>query len=75
MGISRQCVAVHSHEFKVVIVTQIDFLWFPTANVFVAFGTNFLADQNVMSCVRGDLTPHFEHKTFARHSLWNMNLN
>ena len=56
-------------------VTQVDFLWFPTTNLFVAFIANFLADQNVMSCVRGDLTPHFEHETLFGFSLWYMNLN
>ena len=39
-------------------VTQVDFLWFPTTNLFVAFVINFLADQNAMSCVGGGLTLH-----------------
>ena len=56
-------------------VTQVDFLFLSTANLFVAFIANFLADQNVMSCVRGDLTPHFEHKTPAGPSLRDMNLS
>ena len=59
----------------VIIVTQIDFFRFPTAYFFVAFITDFLADQNVMIRVGGDLTFHLKNNTFAGHSFWNMNLN
>ena len=72
----NQRVVLHFQDHMIVIVTHIDFLWFLTASLLVAFITNFLADQNVMSCVGGDLTFHFENKTFAGHSFcWNMNLN
>ena len=43
-------------------VAQVDFLWFPTTNLFEAFVRNFLAQQNVMYCVRGGLTFHLEDK-------------
>ena len=43
-------------------VAQVDFLWFPSTNLFVAFVTNFLAQQNVMYCVRRGLTCHLEDK-------------
>ena len=56
-------------------VTKKHFLWFPATNLFVAFITNFLADQNVMSSFSVDLTFHLKNKTFAGHSFWNMNLN
>ena len=54
--------------------TQVYFLWFPITNLFVAFITNFPADQHVMSRAGGDLTLHFEDKTLSGHSLWYMNL-
>ena len=59
------------------IVTQVDFLWFLTANLFVAFISNFLvhADQNTMSCVGGGLTFHLGEKAFGRFISRNMNLN
>ena len=41
-------------------VTQVDFLWFSTTNLFEAFVRNFLAQQSVMYCVRGGLTGHLE---------------
>ena len=45
--------------FKVTTpISQVNFLCFPTANLFVAFITNFLADQNAMSRVGGGLTLH-----------------
>ena len=56
-------------------VTQVDFLFLPTTNLFVAFITNFLADQNVMSCVRVNLTLHLSEKTLGWLLIWNMNLN
>ena len=45
-------------KLEVTPVTQVDFLCFPTANLFVAFITNFLADQNAIGCVGGGLTLH-----------------
>ena len=56
-------------------MTQIDFLFLPTTNLFVAFITNFLADQHVMSCLGGDLTFHFRDEALAGLSLWNIDLN
>ena len=47
-------------SFPATPVTQVDFLWFPTANLFEAFVRNFLAQQYVMYCVRGGLTFHLE---------------
>ena len=60
---------------KITPVTQVDFLWFPTANLFVAFPTNFLADQNLMTCVGVDLTLHFRDEAVAGLPLWNIDLN
>ena len=51
--------------FETILITQVakvDFLLFPTANLFEAFVRNFLAQQNVMYCVRGGLTFHLEDK-------------
>ena len=56
-------------------VAQVNFPWFPTANPFVAFITYFLADQNIMRCVRGDLTPDLRDETVRGLLFWNMNLN
>ena len=56
-------------------VTQVDFLWLPTANLFVAFVINFLADQNAMSCVGGGLTLHLTDKTVRRFCGRNWSLN
>ena len=67
--------AINFQDIFVIIVTQLDFLWFPTAYLFVTSVTNFLADQSVMSCLGGDLTFHLKNKTFAGHSFWDMNLN
>ena len=57
------------------IESQIDFLFLPTTNLSEAFITNFLADQNVMTYVGGDLTFYFRNKTFDGPSLWNISLN
>ena len=59
----------------IIIVTQVDIRFLLTTNVFVAFITNILADQNVMSCAGGDLTFHLCNNTLAGLSLWNINLN
>ena len=56
-------------------VTKVDFLFFPTANLFVAFETYFLADQNAMRCFGVDLTFHLEHKTLTGLLTRDMNLN
>ena len=58
-----------------IIVTQVDFRFLPITNLFVAFITSFLANQNVMSCARGDLTFHFRDEAVAGLSLWNLNLH
>ena len=49
-------VVLYDETFPISPVTQVDFLCFPTTNLFVAFITNFLVNQNVMSCVRVDST-------------------
>ena len=56
-------------------VTQVNFLWFPTTNLFVAFVPNFPADPNVTSKVWIDLTFHFQHMTLVPPQTRNMNLN
>ena len=40
----------------VIIESQVDFYFLPTTNIFVAFITNFFANQNPMRCVGVDLT-------------------
>ena len=59
----------------IIVVSNVNFLWFPTTNLFVAFLANFLAEQNPMSCLGAQLTFHFEHKTPAGPSLRDMNLS
>ena len=58
-----------------IVVSNVNFLWFPTTDLFVAFITDFLADQNIMSYPRGDLAFNFEHKALTRPLPRNMNLN
>ena len=69
-----ECAVLYSQDKDPVIVSDVKFL-LPLTDLFVAFVAHFLADQNLVSCVGGDLTFHFENKTFAGHSFWNMNLN
>ena len=57
------------------VISQVDFLWFPTTDLSVASKSNFLADQNVMSCVGGKLTSQLCEVTSPRPTLGNMNLN
>ena len=73
-GIMLECV-VHYLVIYVVIVTQVDFLWFFTTNLFVAFIPNCLANQNIVRRVGSDLALDFCDKTAAWLSKWNMNLN
>ena len=69
-------VVLYCHEVRVVIVSNVNFPWFPFTNIFKATrSTDFLADHNVMSFVGRELAFHFEHKTFRGLSLWNVNLN
>ena len=66
------------HYLEIVPVTQVaqvNFPWFPSANLFEAFINNFLADQNIMRCVGGDLTPDLRDETVGGLLFWNMNLN
>ena len=57
-------------------VTKVDFLFFPTANLFVACTiANFLADQNFMSRLGGDLTFHFCNETLSGLLMRDMSLN
>ena len=58
-----------------IIVSEGNLLFLPTTNLFVAFMTNLIADQNVMSCVGTDLTFHFRQETLAGFVTWNGNLN
>ena len=68
-------VVLYPHVITVIIVSNVNLLWFPSTNIFVVTrNTDFLAEHNVMSCGGGDLTFHFEHKTSCVTSLWNMNL-
>ena len=68
-------VVLYFETLPITPVTQVDFLFLPTTNLFVAFKTNFLADQNVMSDVGADFTFHFCNNTLARPLPRNMNLN
>ena len=61
-------------SFPATPVAQVDFLWFPTANLFEAFTTNFIADQNSMRCFGVELTPYFRDETVGCLSFWNINL-
>ena len=76
----HQCVVLyfqdsHAITILVIIVTQVDFLFLPTTNPFVAFVTYFLADQNAMRCFGVDLTFHLEHKTLTGLLTRYINLN
>ena len=54
------------HYLEIVPVTQVaqvNFPWFPSANLSVAFIFYFRADENVMRYVGGDLTPYLRDKT------------
>ena len=68
-------VVLHIPIIPIPPVTQVDFLFLSTANLFVAFRTNVLADQNVMSCARGDLTFHFRNEALTGLLTRDMNLN
>ena len=50
-GPINKCVVLDFHDSPVIIVSQVDFLCLPTTNLFVAFRTYFLANQNIMSCI------------------------
>ena len=56
-------------------VTQVDFLFLPTANLFVAFETTILADHNCMCDIGIYVTFHSCNKALMGLSFWNMNLN
>ena len=71
----KKGVVLHFQLKRIIIEPQDDFLFLPTTNLLVAFVTNFLADQSVMSCVGGGLTFHFEHETLGRFVARNLNLN
>ena len=75
LWIRNQCIVLHCHEGGVIIESQVNFCFLPNTNLFVAFITNFLADQNVMSGARGDLTFYFRDEALAGLSLWNIDLN
>ena len=68
-------VVLNFERIPIPIVTQVDFLFLPTTNLFVAFPTNFLADQNIVSCARAGLTFHFRDETLTGLHLRYMNLN
>ena len=78
-GRMNERVVLYFHDYFalycVIIVTQVDFLRFPTTNLFVAFPMKFLADQNVMSFAGGNLAFYSRDKTLTVFSSWNMNLN
>ena len=50
-GPINKCVVLDFHDSPVIIVSEVDFLCLPTTNLFVAFRTYFLANQNIMSCI------------------------
>ena len=59
----KKGVVLYLERVPITYVAQVNFPWLPTACLFVAFITNFLADQNAMRCVRGDLTPYLRDET------------
>ena len=61
----HQCIVLYFHNIFFKIETKVDFLWFATTNLFVAFPMNFLADQNVMGCVGVDLTFDLSDETLT----------
>ena len=71
----KKGVVLHFQLKRIIIEPQDDFLFLPTTNLSEAFITNFLADQNLMTYVGGDLTFYFRNKTFDGPSLWNISLN
>ena len=75
LWVRHQCVVLNFQDTPVIIVTQVDFLWFPTAYLFEAFITNFLTDQNAMACNGGDPTLHFCHKTMTGPLTRDLNLD
>ena len=74
-GIGHQCVVLDFQDIIVIIEPQVNLLWFPTTNLFVAFVTDFIADQDGMSCLGIDLTFHFRDKTLTGLLTRDMNLN
>ena len=74
-GNMNHLVVLHFETIPITPVTQVDFLFLPTANLFVAFVTYFLADQNTMTCSRVDLTLHFCDKTLTGLLTRYINLN
>ena len=56
-------------------VTQVDFLFLPTANLFVTFETNILADHNGMCDIGIYVTFYCCHKTVTRPLMRDMNLD
>ena len=70
-----QRIVVIKPKIRLKNYSQVNILWFPTTNLFVALATNILADQNVMSCVGGDLTFHCCHKTLTQPLTRDFNLN
>ena len=74
--IRNKSVVLNQHKRGIIIVSNVNFLWFPSTDIFVATRNgDFLADHNVMTCLGSDLTFYFEHKTGAGPSCWNMDLN
>ena len=74
-GNMNHLVVLHFETKPITPVTQVDFLFLPTANLFVAFVTYFLADQNAMRCFGVDLTFHLEHKNLTGLLTRYINLN
>ena len=74
-GNMNERVVLYFQSHPITPVTKVDFLWFPTTNLFVAFIDNFLADQNVMCCVRVYKAFKFSDKTLTRPLPWYLNLN
>ena len=74
-GSMNHRVVLYFERSKITPVTQVDFLFLPNANLFVAFIINFLADQNLMTRFGVDLTFHFCDKTVTGLLTRDMNLN
>ena len=73
-GRSHHCVVLYFKEIWPRNETDFETFLFPTTSLFEAFRDNFLADQNVVILVGGDVAFHFRDETVTGLFLWNVNL-
>ena len=70
----KKRVVLYFERLPIPPVTQVDFLFLPTTNLFEAFITNLLAYQNIMNFLGGDLTLHLCDEALGRPLRRNMDL-